>query len=124
MIKKTIRISDLNNRIEILNKSITISDDGQALETWSVAGNAPVWCHVKTKIPSYSIDGNLKTNEKLYHVFIKQNDALKITSKLRLQIKENTYEYMRVEGFSDLEFGDDIIKIKAIQSPNEEVTVS
>jgi len=124
MIKSSLRIGDLNNRIEILNKTVSIGDMGQSVETWSVAGGEAVWCHVKSKIPTYSIDGNLKTNEKLYHVFIRQNDHLKITSKLRLLISENTYEYMRVDGFSELEFGDDIIKIKAIQSENEEVTVS
>ena len=125
MIKKGITIGSMKNRISILNKIELVGDIGETSATWSVSGGSSVWAYVKKTTPDSVIQGGLKTGEKVYEIYIRENDNLKINSKLRYEIKSGVFEFMRVVEFGELaQIGDELIKIIAIQSDNEVVTVS
>lgn len=111
-------IGKLRERVDILNKVSVIGDIGESTDTWSVSST--VYAHLKTIIPNNSVDGDIKVNEKVYIITIRGgNSDLKINSKIRYGS-----EFMRVDSFGEMTSTEQFVKIKAVQSDNEVVTVT
>lgn len=110
-------IGKLKDRIEILNKTESIGDAGEATDTWSLS--ATVWAWVRQIHPSFAIDDGNRKNEKHYDIVIRKNQNIDITSKIRYN-----GQYMRVDSFAEVDNVEEFYILKCAQSINELVSVN